>query len=443
MSLDRFEVIRTLGQGAFGRTLLARERESDRQVALKLLDARGTPDWKAYELFEREATVLRGLRHQGVPEVFATFRDVWEGRETAFLSMEYIEGTSLAGMIAAGTHLEPANALHLFVELLGVLEYLHGRVPPILHRDIKPSNIIVRSNGYPALVDFGSVRNVFLTADEAGSTIAGTYGYMPYEQYMGQASPSSDLYAAAATMLHLLTHRPPKDFMNADGRLDVPVSLPGGERLSAVLARMLRPSPAQRFASAREAIQAMLAVPESTAVAPRTPVLPVATGPAPAPGARREASLPPLPPAPRALNGVTLEYFRRVAHGTWTLMDPTAKPGDKPGLTGMLGLAFFSVVTAGVLPISFFSMASSRRRRLRRFFRHGEAALAEIISMEPEDVGFSVKLTRVKYEFRAEGALHRDSDVTLPAIADRWRVGDQIQVLYLADEEFDSVIISA
>ena len=55
----RYEILRTLGQGAFGRTFLARDREQDRTVAIKLLDTRGRDDWKAYELFKREAEVLR------------------------------------------------------------------------------------------------------------------------------------------------------------------------------------------------------------------------------------------------------------------------------------------------------------------------------------------------------------------------------------------------
>ena len=116
---------------------------------------------------------------------------VAQAAPTDLVISEYVEGTSLAQMIDAGTHVEPGQLMHLVLELLAILEYLHGRVPPILHRDIKPSNIIVRPNGYPAIVDFGAVRRVFLSADESGSTIAGTYGYMPYEQYMGQASPSS------------------------------------------------------------------------------------------------------------------------------------------------------------------------------------------------------------------------------------------------------------
>jgi hypothetical protein len=162
---------------------------------------------------------------------------------------------------------------------------------------------------------------------------------------------------------------------------------------------------------------------------------------APARGGRRDATLPTLPPAPRAIQGATREQFKRVAHSMWDLMEPTKKTGDRYGVLDVLVYAFFSVVTAGILPATFFAMANSRRRRLRRFFRDGEPALAEILAMEPEDVGFSVKLTRVRYEFVADGGVRRDSDLTLPSISDRWRVGEQIQVLYRADEDYDSVII--
>jgi serine/threonine-protein kinase len=71
---DRYELVRSLGRGSFGRTYLARDRAAGRDVAIKVLDPRGTPDWKAYELFEREAAVLRSLRHHGVPEVHELVR---------------------------------------------------------------------------------------------------------------------------------------------------------------------------------------------------------------------------------------------------------------------------------------------------------------------------------------------------------------------------------
>src|SRR5688500_7909596 len=72
----RDEVVRTLGQGAFGHTFLATDRQENRSVAVKVLDTRSRPDEKAYQLFRREAEVLRAIRHHGIPEVFDTFQGV-------------------------------------------------------------------------------------------------------------------------------------------------------------------------------------------------------------------------------------------------------------------------------------------------------------------------------------------------------------------------------
>src|SRR5688572_23095569 len=297
----RYEIVRTLGQGAFGHTFLARDRQQDRIVAIKVLDTRGRPDRKAYELFRREAEVLGTVRHHGIPEVYDTFQDMWYGTPAAFLVMEFIDGTSLAQIIDEKRALDGSEVVNVFLELLGILDYLHSRVPPILHRDIKPSNIILRPNGFPALVDFGSVRRVFMTAEETGSTVAGTYGYMPYEQYMGQATPASDLFATAATFLHLLTGRPPRDFMNDEGRVRVPEALPGEPRLRSVIERLLRPSPAERFTSARDVRNALVG---STTLATR-----------PKSASALQQSTPEmddvmaLPPAPRALKGATKDLM--------------------------------------------------------------------------------------------------------------------------------------
>jgi serine/threonine protein kinase len=106
---------------------------------------------------------------------------------------------------------------------------LHARVPPVLHRDIKPANVILRPDGAPVLVDFGAVRTVFRAAAEGGSTVVGTFGYMPFEQYMGQASPASDLYALGATLLHVITGRGPAEFATPRRRgRGARADLPGG-----------------------------------------------------------------------------------------------------------------------------------------------------------------------------------------------------------------------
>jgi serine/threonine protein kinase len=345
--------------------------------------------------------------------------------------MEYVDGTSLAQLIDEHRQLDPAEVINICLELLSILDYLHGRVPPILHRDIKPANIIVRPNGLPALVDFGSVRRVFMGPDEFGSTVAGTYGYMPYEQYMGQATPASDLYALGATLLHLITGRPPREFMTEQGRIQVPDTLPGDTRLRPVLTQMLRPSPAERFQSARAARQALLTAP-SVAVVSRRTRSSVLT--------ESHAAL--MTPGPRPIKGKTKALLDEVSPGMLELMDGSAKPGDVPGLFDGLSLAFFSVLTAGTLPLVYFNLARARRRRLKRFIRDGTPATAEIINIEKEKLPFESIIARVTYQFEVDGDLHRDADTVLPMIAARWQPGDRIQVLYMPELDYDSVIIS-
>ena len=354
--------------------------------------------------------------------------------------MEYIEGTSLEQMIAEKRSLDSAAVIHLFLELLGVLDYLHGRVPPILHRDIKPSNIVVRPNGFPALVDFGSVRRVYMAPEESGSTVAGTYGYMPYEQYMGQATPASDLYATAATFLHLLTGRPPRDFMTDEGRIQVPESLPCEPRLRAVIARLLRPSPAERYANARDVRHALVA---------ETPVAAGAVAVAKAPSrppVRRYTEtaeqLFALPPAPRELKGDTRSLMKQASPGALRLMSASSKLDDEWTIMGGVSLVFFSTITFGILPLIFGTMASQRRRRMKRFFKGGLPVIATVLKVELQETAFDEKLARVGYEFEADGHTHRDSDTVLPVIADRWQPGDQIPILYLPERDYDSVIVA-
>jgi serine/threonine protein kinase len=429
-----YEIVRTLGQGAFGHTFLARHLTTGREVAIKLLDTRGRVDHKASELFKREADVLRAVRHHGIPEIFETFEREWLGVPAAFLAMEYIEGTSLAKIIDEKRTLSESDVTHVFLELLGVLDYLHSRVPPILHRDIKPSNIIVRPNGFPALVDFGSVRRVFMTAEETGSTVAGTYGYMPYEQYMGQASPASDLYALGATFLHLLTGRAPREFMTEEGRLQAPDSLPVEPRLRGVIARLLRPSPAERFASARDVRYALTAVTSAVQRAGENKGL--------VKNSKTVERLLAMPATPRSITGDTRDLMREAAPSTFRLMYASEKPDDQVSVLSVASLLFFTTITAGILPFVFWNIASIRRRRLKRFFRFGLPASAKVIKSELQETAFDEKLSRVTYEFTVDGVTRRDSDAILPAIADRWSAGDDIPILYLPDRDYDSVIIA-
>jgi hypothetical protein len=253
--------------------------------------------------------------------------------------------------------------------------------------------------------------------------VVGTYGYMPYEQYMGQASPASDLYALGATFLHLVTGRPPADFLHEEGRLDVPASLPGGEPLRGVIARLLEAAPARRFATARAAREALLGT--GAALAPAPTALALALG-----------------PAPRELTGEAAARWAALAHSPWQLMDPTERSAGRWDLFDVASLVFFSVLTAGVLPLVFIGVARARKRRLRTFFREGLPAVAAVLDFKQEEIAFGAKLTRVRYEFAAGGGTQRGSDLVLPWVADRWQAGDPVEVLYLPERDYDSVIVS-
>src|SRR5262245_23027932 len=116
---DQYELVRPLGRGSFAQTMLAVDRQNDRQVALKVLHPRRAVDWKSFDLCAREAAVLRGLAQPSMPRMYDIFRAPWEGSEAGFIAMEYVEGESLAEHIAARRTLPPERVTELFVALLG------------------------------------------------------------------------------------------------------------------------------------------------------------------------------------------------------------------------------------------------------------------------------------------------------------------------------------
>jgi hypothetical protein len=125
----------------------------------------------------------------------------------------------------------------------------------------------------------------------------------------------------------------------------------------------------------------------------------------------------------------------------WEMMDSTNK-AERWGAMELFWVAFFSAVTFGILPLAFASMARTRRVRVRRFLENGTPAQAEIVGIRLETTAFDAKIARVSYQFEADGEMRRDVDQVLPVIADRWREGDVVQILYIADPDYDSVIVS-
>lgn len=255
---DRYRVVEELGRGAQGRTLLVEERETGRELVTKQIWVGPLEDWKSVELFERSAEILEELDHDGIPAYVDHVAESGDQRDGTsvpelYLVREHAEGDSLLEHVERGWRPDSDELLQLADELLDILEYLHGRDPPVVHRDVKPSNIIRGTDGSRVhLVDFGTAQARILD-EVGGSTMAGTSGYVPFEQLAGRALPSSDLYALGATLIHLASHRHPAELTGDSHRIefDDVVDLPDGVR--SFLRDLTAPTPGERIGSTRKA----------------------------------------------------------------------------------------------------------------------------------------------------------------------------------------------
>ncbi len=241
----RYVVLAAIGEGSQGRTFDGFDRLEGRAVAIKRFDVRGARSWKDVDLAEREARVLQSLAHPRLPR----YVDRFEEEGALYLVMDKIEGESLAAVRTRGASLSEDEVLRLLHDAGEVLDYLHGRAPPVIHRDLKPGNVIRRPDGTFAFVDFGAVRDKL--RPEGGSTVVGTFGYMAPEQFQGRALPASDVYAIGATALAMLTGRQPEDLPHKGLAIDVRGALRErrgrtSERLTVILEAMLDPDPDRR-----------------------------------------------------------------------------------------------------------------------------------------------------------------------------------------------------
>ncbi len=281
------------GEGAFGITYRAWDVARASSVIVKELRIERLDDWKALELFEREARVLSSLSHPHIPafcDFFAhggpTPLPVQAMRSndgpdhlSLVLVQVLIEGATLQQRIDQRRPFSPFEAEHVLRALLGALVYLHERIPPLVHRDIKPGNIVLAPDGRPYLVDFGAIQERLRSAGSVGSTIVGTLGYMPLEQIRGDARPASDLYALGVTMIVALAGRPLAElpFDDASGKVSLTGTLPAETpaNLRDALDAMVAPLLGQRAASARDVL-ALLDSPSRASSRRRWPLLMVA-----------------------------------------------------------------------------------------------------------------------------------------------------------------------
>jgi serine/threonine protein kinase len=252
---EDYEIVRSLGRGSQGESLLVRPPDSERQLVAKSLWLGPIDDWKTVELFERSADLLQQIDHPGVPSYVDHLvgGEDKHGTPETVLIREYVEGKSLLDHLEEGWRPTEEELLELADQLLDILAHLHERSPPIVHRDIKPANIIRSPDGERFhLVDFGTAQARVLD-EVGGSTMAGTTGYVPFEQLSGRAGPASDLFALGQTLIHAASHTHPSELPSTDFRVDFRDHVDLSTPLSELLWDLTQPRVDDRLASARRA----------------------------------------------------------------------------------------------------------------------------------------------------------------------------------------------
>jgi serine/threonine-protein kinase len=287
----RFAVLRPYAEGGLGKVSLARDRELNREVALKEIKPGYADDAEARSRFLAEAEITGGLEHPGVVPVYGLGR-FGDGRP--YYAMRFIQGDSLKDAIRRfhGTEwkkekpgerqLALRGLLDRFVDVCNAVAYAHSR--GVIHRDLKPANVMLGPYGETLLVDWGLAKALSLgegrTAPPQGflrpssgqaivtqaGAVVGTPEYMAPEQASGGAlGPPADVFGLGATLYHLLTGRSPfggPDLMdvllhvvecNCPTAREVKPSTPSA--LSAICQKAMARQPLDRYSSARELAQ--------------------------------------------------------------------------------------------------------------------------------------------------------------------------------------------
>ena len=200
-----YRIEREIGRGGMAIVYLAYHQWLDRPVALKVLRPELQQDAALVERFLVEARSAARLEHPNIVAVYDA--GVVDG--VHYLAMEYVEGETLADVLARVNGPLPLDfVLSVTSQVASALDYAHRR--GVVHRDVKPSNILVEPNGKVRLTDFGIAQAVGLRTPEQKAAVLGTPEYMSPEQAMGRSVDGrSDVYSLGIVVYHMLTGRPP------------------------------------------------------------------------------------------------------------------------------------------------------------------------------------------------------------------------------------------
>lgn len=201
---DRYQIIKTLGEGGMANVYLAHDEILDRNVAVKVLRGDLANDDKFVRRFQREALSASSLSHPNIVEMY----DVGEDEGGYYIVMEYVDGKTLKQILKAREKLSITEVIDIMLQVADGMAHAHDAY--IIHRDIKPQNIMMLSNGVIKITDFGVSTALNSTQLTQTNSVMGTVHYLPPEQANGKGSTiKSDIYSMGIMMYELLAGKLP------------------------------------------------------------------------------------------------------------------------------------------------------------------------------------------------------------------------------------------
>lgn len=197
---DRYEIIRSIGEGGMANVYLGYDTILDRNVAIKVLRGDLSNDEKFVRRFQREALSASSLAHPNIVEMY----DVGEDNGLYYIVMEYIEGKTLKQLLKKRGTLALSEAIDIMLQLTDGMAHAHDSY--IIHRDLKPQNIMIKDDGQIKITDFGIAMALNSTQLTQTNSVMGSVHYLPPEQASGKGCTiKSDIYSMGIIFYELLS----------------------------------------------------------------------------------------------------------------------------------------------------------------------------------------------------------------------------------------------